>query len=344
MPPSQRRSAARAVLCIVGLTVLGCSNDPRPANMADSGVDRALPDDLPTVIDVETARDTGRDTGSDTRTDTGSDRLLPVDAPPPIDTTVAIDVPEIDVPVDTGSDVPPDVPVDTGSDVPPDVPPEILAVSCGALHIANPSARSGVYRIDTDGAEPLAAVMAWCDMDTDGGGWTLVGRSHPSGNTLPRCTTTDGGAFFGWRRATGSVTDDTLAYSLDAAGVGLRFTQLLFGNYTTGKVWGTRLYRHSVTPDFLEVYRSSQLRVGTPRELSPAMCVPQGPFDMENPQGETGTMFHLVGFTDNTDTFHFRDIPGNGFGLSATGWLTCYRTESCYGGGLNRLPGMVMVR
>ncbi|MBK8257047.1 MAG: DNRLRE domain-containing protein [Polyangiaceae bacterium] len=46
--------------------------------------------------------------------------------------------------------------------------------SCAALHRAHPAAPSGSYLIDTDGAGPAPSVLAYCDMTTDGGGYTLV--------------------------------------------------------------------------------------------------------------------------------------------------------------------------
>ena len=217
------------------------------------------------------------------------------------------------------------------------------ATSCKAIHTAYPALASGTYWLDPDGpGGSNAPFKAYCDMTTSGGGWTLVGRSATGAGTTN----------FGWRYATGSLTDDTTPYSLNAAAAGVSFTEILVGAYTTGKTWGPDLFIRSVPSNFLtdSAWNSNDFNIaseGGTGTLTTVGGTCTGPAVGISPTTgwETSVpgMLYRVGYTNNAGDFHFRDVPGNGYGLGSNTWSTFY-TDLCYGGKLDTKQGMVMVR
>lgn len=75
------------------------------------------------------------------------------------------------------------------------------SASCSALKSLNPTLPSGTYSIDPDGAGGNAPISAYCDMVTDGGGWTRV-SSIDSGSSL-----------VSGMMSTVAISDSNLSYS-----------------------------------------------------------------------------------------------------------------------------------
>lgn len=175
----------------------------------------------------------------------------------------------------------------------------------------------------TDGLywiKPLsgAAIQVWCDMNTSGGGWMLVARTHPTGAAAA--------GTWGWRGpGIGAPTTYTSNYQLNLLSLynnGFRFGEYIFGNQLTNDSnnWGPFIYSvggvttidlmTSDTPQYPTYYNT--LKSDT------------------NVYGSNNSpsMQYTYGFAVSAtamNVYHMRDCCGAaGYGVTPTGMATTY--------------------
>ncbi|MCD5374833.1 prepilin-type N-terminal cleavage/methylation domain-containing protein [Candidatus Gracilibacteria bacterium] len=96
---------------------------------------------------------------------------------------------------------------------------------CKKLLNLIPGLQSGIYKVNPSG---IKSVNVYCEMDDSnkgyGEGWTLVARTH-----------TTGGLGFSWLLSSGNVYDDSAIYSMGIDVKDIRFSEIMFAVYDTGK-------------------------------------------------------------------------------------------------------------
>jgi cysteine-rich repeat protein len=132
--------------------------------------------------------------------------------------------------------------------------------SCRERLMMAPGSPSGVYTIDPDGSGPTASLSVYCDMTSDGGGWTMVVAQFEA---FPETN---------WNRGTTATYDPTLAtgrgFALSTAQIPMH-TQTAFGRngeatfidyidyaYTTGNLVVTRVTGRRTGIDY-DLHRSA---------------------------------------------------------------------------------------
>ena len=248
------------------------------------------------------------------------------------DAASSVDAPGEAAQADAAQDVAPDAPAEAADNCSPDSCQGERCTAgacdyypgCAAMHTADPTRTTGMHHFK-GGNGPFDA---WCDMDTDSGGWTLVARSVTLGSS----------SSFGWFSASSSdPTNRTTPYSLDAPAMGITFTQALVGQVdelaSGPNVWGGNVNRLDLPGGFPGNFKGSAAGAVVTVLTTTGGC-----------QSSDVTMLTNVGYTGKSSQFFFRDNTADGsYGLSPDAFHLNFFL-SCKAAEMDSSAGMIMVR
>lgn len=168
-----------------------------------------------------------------------------------------------------------------------------------------------------------SAVQVWCDMNTDGGGWILIARTHPTDTGVAAGT-------WGWASTTtyGSPTTYTTAYHLGFKSLynnGFRVSQFIFGNQLNNisNNWGPFIYQVSADMDALITSDTLQSCLAYQTLKSDTNVYGSTAY----PRMHVAIGYPTTGTTNNV--FYLRDCCGySGRGIKPNGMSTFYCSDS----------------
>ena len=185
------------------------------------------------------------------------------------------------------------------------------------------SGYDGLYWVYPGGSNSVP-YQVYCDMTTDGGGWMLVARSHPT-------TVNPNGKKWGWKGGSiGRINDFSQVYQLGWGEIwdgNATFTSYIFGNQRTNadNSWGPFIYKVS-SINYSTFFGSDTQQSYTNSTVKSTTSV-YGTTDYPGMQG-------AVGYTTsgtNNDFYYMRDCCGfAGYGGYATQMSTVYCGANFY--------------
>lgn len=172
---------------------------------------------------------------------------------------------------------------------------------------------SGLYWVKPPGQ--ATALQVYCDMVTEGGGWMLVARTHPTG------TVTN----WGWMASSeGSVTNFSAPYQVGwysyFHSVGQKFSEIMYGNRANinDNSWGPFIYKRTLPPNgYDEFFTTGTAYWGNTKTVQFDLAI----YNLSTQPSMQG----YLGYVESTTKYYMRDVSSNStYGVTANGMVTTY--------------------
>ena len=180
--------------------------------------------------------------------------------------------------------------------------------------------QDGYYMVWPQGRNSTGQIV-WCDMTTDGGGYMLIARSHPT-------TILYNGKSWGWQGGSiGSIKDFTQSYQSgwwdNWHKNGATFTSFIFGNRANinNNLWGSFIFKVTPSSGYTTFITSD-----TQQTASVASCLKSNTsvYGSSTFSGMQGAIGYPVSGT-SANNYYMRDCCGYaGFGGTPTSFSTTY--------------------